>query len=287
MEVQTATGTLELTDGLPDWVVANLIEQAGGAAAPSAGATGGAAGDGGDVPSVNANPTEGPGMYVIAADGTPVWIDPAMPSWVIASLLEPHGGLAPGAPVIPVPPVAPVVTPPAGAPGGGATSFPVPVPLPPPPVGPLPPPPSGPSIVNTVTGAVGSIVNTVTDIAAKIRDGAAAVLGPVGNVLGSALDTVLGATRSIINQLVPTVSELALGLTSKFSDLASFIGGNLADLGDFAGAFAGGMYEALTGAFADAWSWLFRALLAFLRGIGNPASELTRGLQLRARMVEL
>lgn len=274
MFIETASGTVTLPDGIPDWVVANLVEQNGGAlpaavTAPPDPAPGAPPPDPADP---GPNNTAAPqGDWVIANDGTPLYFAPGLPDWVIRDQLDQHGGLRPPGEPGPV-----QVTPPGRAgpgPGGNVAN----VPPPGAPGSPLPPPGTvapSPGLVPRVIGAVGTVASDVADIAGRVLGAARDLLGPIGDVVGNVVGTLLDGTRKVIDFLVPTISELALGLTNKFADLAGFIGGHLADVGDFAGAMAGGMYEALAGIFDAPFVWLVKGLLWFLRLLGRPLTRL-------------
>ncbi len=94
--------------------------------------------------------------------------------------------------------------------------------------------------------------------------------GDAASVVAAATRGILDRTGDLIEFLAPTVTELAFGAMDRFLDLAGFLGGNLADVGDFAGALAGGLAGGLGAALTGVWALIARGMLAFLRLLLSP-----------------
>lgn len=257
MFVETASGTYEFPDDPPGFNSAPI------AALP---------------PESQAPEATSVGTYVIAADGTAVYITPDMPSWVIEQLLEQHGGLPPDAPVIKVPTIPPVVPPPP-PPGRQPSNTPTPTRLPPAGASPPSTQPRTPTLVEAVKGGASQLVDGVSDIAARIKEGVGGALAVAGDVIGGVVSRVMDTTRGVINLLVPTVSELALGMVTKFHDLAGFMVDKAASISDFTGALAGGMHEALADIFGAPFVWLVKGLMYFVRLLASPLAVLAESLK--------
>lgn len=254
--VDTVSGPTFLPDGVPEWVTQSIIEQAGGlspeaiAASPDLAPAGPVSGP---PEPEQVGPLSGvEGLWMDTVSG-PAWIPYGVPPWVAVSIIDQAGGLVEAIPRGPV--AAPSVGFPAvgPAPSGGATA------------------PAGLS-------GLPRIAQDVVTTARGLLAGAGAIVGSVSGDVKDAAGRLLDKTRGIIDQLVPTISELAIGLTSKFADLAEFIGGNLADVGDFAGALAGGIAGGFSEVLSDAWTWLVSALASFFELLNAPARNLYNSL---------
>ena len=138
-------------------------------------------------------------------------------------------------------------------------------PAPPPP--PPPPPPSPTGVIATVVGAAQGIVTRAIDL---IRPAASAVAGVAGGVVD--------ATLGVINTLVPTIQELAIGLTSRFADLASNIAAKTIDFGTYSFQLAVDAANAMGAVLEEAWSWILKALVGFFSVLLAPLESLAKSL---------
>lgn len=139
-----------------------------------------------------------------------------------------------------------------------------------PPAPPPPPPPPAPSptgVIATVVGAAQGVVNRAIDL---IKPAASAVAGVAGGVVD--------ATLSVINKLVPTIQELAIGLTSRFADLASNIAAKTIDFGTYSFQLAVDAANAMGGVLEEAWSWILNALVRFFSVLLAPLESLAKSL---------
>lgn len=205
--------------------------------------------------SVTTNPVPdivGGGAWYFLNDG-PLWISNDTPAWVRDNLIWQHGGMMAARPgeFLPIPP-SPVPV----APGDGTS------------IGPAPA--QGPG----VTGLVGDVLG----IAGRIRDAVGGVVGGAADAVSGIAGGLLAQAGKVIETLAPTVSELALGLTSRFGDLASFIGDNLASVGEFASSMADGIASGLSTVVDDALHWLLGQLMGMVGVLVEPLRIIVRNL---------
>ena len=247
--IDTAAGSMEIAAGLPDWVTANLVEQANiplekPAPAPASNvASSGAQED--NTPNVDPGVPTSVGVYVQTPYG-PVYVAPGQPDWVTQNQIQQLADRAAGVTTQPKPVAVP-------APTEKNTN----------PVG-APPKGNQPGGLGAAAAAVGGVV---ARIAGTVGGAISAVSDAVKNITGGLLNNIEGVLRS----LVPTLEQLALGAMSRFSDLASFIGEKVVDVETFAAHMASASASALSVILEDVWRWIRDALTAFMALLAKPA----------------
>jgi len=132
---------------------------------------------------------------------------------------------------------------------------------PPPPPTPVEPSPTG--VITTVTDAGGDILKRTGQF----------IFGAAGAVQGVATG-VADTVASITAKLIPTIQELAIGLTSRFADLASNIAAKTIDFGTYSFQLAVDAANAMGGVLDEAWTWIYDALASLMRLLSMPLEAL-------------
>jgi hypothetical protein len=254
--VETAGGLMELPAGLPDWVTADLVAQANAAIAPPQQVY---AQEAPYVDPEPLNPDAGAaatppaqGGYIQTPYG-PVYVAPGQPDWVTANLIDQLAQAPPGS---------------AGPPRGATNIAP-----PPPPLSPSAPPPQGEG-----GGGLKGAAQAAIDAARRIAAEAGQQAGRVADAAGDAAARLAGTVKGVIDSLVPTVQELALGLTHRFAELAGFIADKTVSVGEYAGTMAAHAASAMSEVLADAWHWIVDALMHLGSLLGKPLEAILEGI---------
>lgn len=271
--LETATGSIELPAGLPDWATQILLDEANASLAPqptaqpAIGDAGGAqssaaAGGTGDSGNAPAGSAPAQGYYIDTGYGL-VYVAPGMPDWVVRDLIQQtidaNKGFIPPAPV------------PTTAPGPQPTNRPAAVALPAPtaqnlhPVG-------APNVANPPAG-LGAAVATVRDVAGNVASRIGDVIGGAAQGVDAIVGRILEETGTLVKAILPTVEQLAVGLTSRVADVLSFIGDKVVDVETYAMTMATHAAEALGVVLEDSWQWIARGILAMLAVFTAPLAD--------------
>lgn len=137
---------------------------------------------------------------------------------------------------------------------------------------PAPPPPT--PVMPSPTGVVAVIAGT----ARAVLDRVGGLIKPAATAVRDVATGVMDSAKAILDRLLPTIQELAIGLTSRFADLASNIASKTIDFGTYSYQLAIDAANAMGAVLDEAWSWILKALVGFLNVLLAPLTSLYKSL---------